>query len=94
MVADPMPTVGAVLLGALAFGCAVAGLFFFRFWRATADRFFAFFGVAFWLLGLHWMLLGLTDARYEYRPTLYLVRLAAFVTVLIAIIDKNRATRP
>jgi hypothetical protein len=83
----------AMLLGALALGCAMAGLFFFRFWRATSDRLFGFFGAAFWLLGLHWLLLGLTDPTYEYRPALYLVRLAAFVTVLIAIVDKNRAKR-
>jgi hypothetical protein len=91
---DVTGNVAVILLGALAFACAMAGLFFFRFWRATSDRFFALFGAAFWLLGLHWMLLGLTDARYEYRPALYLVRLAAFVTVLIAILDKNRAQRP
>lgn len=89
-----MHNLNALLLGALAFGCAIAGLFFFRFWRATRDRFFGAFGGAFWLLGLHWALLGLTDVSYEYRPMLYLIRLAAFVVVSIAIIDKNRARRP
>jgi hypothetical protein len=82
-----------MLFGALAFGSAMAGLFFFRFWRLTRDRLFGGFGAAFWLLSLHWTLLGLTDATYEYRPLLYLIRLAAFVMVLIAIVDKNRAGR-
>ena len=34
---------GPFLLGAIAMGCAVASLFFFRFWRNTRDRFFLLF---------------------------------------------------
>jgi hypothetical protein len=89
-----MANLGDLLSGALAFGSSVAGLFFFRFWRATRDRLLGCFAVAFWLLGLHWMLLGLTDPSYEHRPVLYVVRLAAFVMVLLGIIEKNRTERP
>jgi hypothetical protein len=88
-----MASLRATLLGALAFGSATAGLFFLRFWRLTRDRLFGCFAAAFWLLSLHWVLLGLTDDTYEYRPMLYLIRLAAFVMVLIAIVDKNRTGR-
>jgi hypothetical protein len=78
------------LLGAVTLGCALATLFFFRFWRTTGDRLFAFFALAFGVLGVHWALLAFTTPTYEHRPLLYLIRLAAFVLVLIAIADKNR----
>jgi membrane protein CcdC involved in cytochrome C biogenesis len=79
------------LLGVLAMACAAAGMFFLRFWRRTRDRLFAIFSAAFWLLGLNWVLLTFT-ARDETRfAALYLIRLAAFVLILLGIADKNRA---
>jgi uncharacterized membrane protein len=71
--------------------CCVAGLFFLRFWRRTGDRFFAFFSASFWLMGLHrlvLMLMRLTDS--EHVVAAYLIRLLAFVLILMAILDKNR----
>jgi hypothetical protein len=38
-----------VLTGAIAVGWLLAGLFFFRFWRHTRDRFFLWFALSFWL---------------------------------------------
>lgn len=78
------------LLGAVTLGCALVALFFLRFWRTTADRLFAYFAATFGLLAVHWALLALTAPTYEHRPLLYLVRLAAFVLVLVAVADKNR----
>jgi Family of unknown function (DUF5985) len=78
------------LLGAVVLACALAALFFLRFWRNTADRLFAGFAVTFALLAIHWTLVALTAPRDEHRPLFYLVRLAAFVTVLLAIVEKNR----
>lgn len=72
---------------------AVAGLFFLRFWRQTADRLFASFAAAFWLLSVHWIGLGLTSPQYEFRPLLYGIRLVASLLILAAIIDKNRVKR-
>ena len=80
----------AFLLGGVTLGCALLTLFFFRFWRTTGDRLFVFFALAFGLLGVHWAPLAFTTPTYEHRPLLYLVRLAAFLLVLIAIVDKNR----
>ena len=80
------------LLGMIVMACAAAGLFFLRFWRKTHDRLFAMFAVAFWVLGVNWLALAFTD-RDEVRTWLYTVRLAAFVLILIAIIDKNRPRR-
>lgn len=72
---------------------AVAGLFFFRFWRQTTDGLFAAFGAAFWLLGLHWLTLALTTPAEEFRPLLYLIRLLAFTVIIAAIVEKNRRKR-
>ena len=74
-------------LTALAF---TAGLFFVRYWKSTLDRFFLFFAVAFWALGANWALLVGRDPSDEYTPYFYLLRLLAFLLILVAIIDKNR----
>ena len=80
------------VLGALVMGCSVAGLFFLRFWRKTRDRLFAIFAGAFWLLGANWFALAFTEVD-EVKTWLYAVRLLAFILILFAIIDKNRAGR-
>jgi hypothetical protein len=72
---------------------AVAGLFFFRFWRQTSDRLFAAFALAFWLLSLQWLCLALTSPDYEFRPLLFGIRLIAFVLILVAVVEKNRTKR-
>jgi len=79
--------------GALAAGYGVAALFFFTFWRDTRDRLFGFFAAAFFLLALQRM--ALAWALIDQRDTsmYYVLRLAAFVLILIAIIDKNRTQR-
>jgi hypothetical protein len=77
------------LSGAVFALCCVAGMFFLRFWRKTRDRFFAFFAAAFGLMALHRVvMLGLSDN--EYLAEAYLIRLLAFVLILVAIVDKNR----
>ena len=78
------------VLTGLAFAC---GLFFLRYWRSTSDRFFLFFAIAFWALGANWALLAGRDPTYEYVPYFYLLRLFAFLLILVAIIDKNRRGR-
>ncbi len=70
--------------------CCVAGLFFLRFWRKTRDRFFAFFAASFWLMALHRLVMLMLRENREYVVTVYLIRLLAFVLILVAIVDKNR----
>ena len=83
------------ILGMVVMACAVAGLFFLRFWRRTRDRLFVMFAAAFWILGLNWMLLSFTEPEAETRRVLlYAIRLMAFALILIAIIDKNRKAAP
>ena len=78
--------------GVLAMASLVAALFFLRFWRATRERLFAFFSLSFLGLGATWLGLAIIDqpadeAQQEYA---YIVRLLAFVILIIGIIDKNR----
>ena len=80
----------ALILGMLVMAATIAGTFFLRFWRRTRDRLFAIFAVAFWLMGLNWLLLALF-AGDEIHSAVYAIRLLAFVLILLAIIDKNRA---
>jgi hypothetical protein len=89
-----MDTLIPFLSGAIAAGFLVAGLFFLRFWKRTGDGLFAAFAFAFWLLGLNQALLALANVTAEERTWLYLLRLAAFILILIAIWRKNaRASR-
>ena len=78
------------VFGVLTTLCFVCGLFFFRYWKSSSDRFFAFFGIAFWALGANWALLIGRDPSDEYTPYFYLLRLFAFLLILAAIVDKNR----
>ena len=71
---------------------AAVGAFFLRFWRRTRDRLFLIFALAFWLLGLNWLLLAFVQAD-ETRTWLYLLRLVAFCLIIYGIVDKNRATK-
>jgi uncharacterized membrane protein len=86
-------SINRFLLGALVMACFTAGLFFLRFWRKTHDRLFVIFALAFWLMGVNWLALSFTDPQAEFRPALYLIRLLAFVLILYAILEKNRAGR-
>ena len=79
--------------GMLTMGCLIVSLFFFRYWRASGDRLFAFFAVAFTLMSLNWLCLALIDPAFEARHVIYLVRLAAFMVMIVGIMDKNRASR-
>jgi hypothetical protein len=79
------------LLGMIVMGCLIGGLFFLHFWRKTRDRLFLVFAMAFWLLALNWFLLAATR-RDEDRPAIYLIRLLAFVLILIGCSISPRAS--
>jgi uncharacterized membrane protein len=79
-----------LLMGAIVTLSFVAALFFLRFWRDTGDRLFGIFSAAFLLLGITRILLALSRTQFEEHTHWYWVRLAAFVLILLAIIDKNR----
>lgn len=80
--------------GAAAMACAVASLFFLRYWRATRDRFFLFFLAAFFAFALNWVGLAVVQPSHESTHWFYLLRLVAFVLIIAAIVDKNRHAGP
>ena len=82
------------LSGVATAGAVGVGLCFLRLWRETRDRFFALFGVAFWVLALNWLVLVLVAPASEHRHYFYLIRLVAFLLILGAIVDKNRTKVP
>lgn len=82
-----------MLTGAVAMGWVAAGLFFFRFWRRTRDRFFLWFALSFWLEACNRVALGLTDATGEDAPGIYGLRIVAYGLILLAIWQKNRPGR-
>lgn len=86
-------TFQAFLRGALFMSCMVVGLLFARCWRATRDRLFLFFLASFWLLAAHWLALTVAAPPHETRHQLFLLRLAAFLSLIAGIIDKNRRSR-
>jgi hypothetical protein len=79
-----------MLMGAIAAGWLVAGLFFFRFWRQTRDRFFLWFALSFWLESANRVALGVWDGASEHSPWLYGVRVVAYGLILLAVWQKNR----
>ena len=78
------------LSGAVAMGFFVCGLFFVRFWRRTRDQLFLAFASSFCLLGLGQTILALANIPTEERGSIYLIRLAAFAIIIVAILYKNR----
>lgn len=86
------------LSGMFAATFMASGVFFLKFWFASRDRFFIFFAVACWLIGVERIaLLMISDGcgpatnTAEADSWVYLIRLLSFILILIAIIEKNRA---
>jgi uncharacterized membrane protein HdeD (DUF308 family) len=82
--------VNGLLSGALVALYAAIALFFLRFWTASRDRLFAMFALAFTVLAVQRLALSLTNGTMEDQSAFYLLRLAAFVIIVVAIVDKNR----
>jgi len=79
--------------GLIAMGFIVAALFFIRFWWRTRDDLFLAFGFAFVLMALNQGLPALLNVPREEQSPFYLLRLAAFILIIVAIIGKNMKRR-
>lgn len=79
-----------VLEGGIVVATLASGLFFFRFWRHTHDRFFLYFAGSFWLEGVNRIALAVLPHASEQEPLFYLVRLIAYGLIILAIWQKNR----
>jgi hypothetical protein len=83
------PTIAAYAAGLLSMGFLAVALFFLRFWRRTGDFLFACFAAAFVLMALNQAIPVLFDIPGEEQAGIYLFRLAAYATIIAAILAKN-----
>ena len=64
---------------------------FLSFWRQTGDRLFLLLAIAFGLMCTNTTLLAAINPSHESRHLIYILRLAAFLVIAAAIVDKNRS---
>jgi hypothetical protein len=83
------PVLSAFLAGMVTAGFLAAGLFFARFWVRSRDALFLSFSAAFWLLAANQGLATLVPEPESEESWYYLLRVAAFVLIAIAIVRKN-----
>jgi len=77
--------------GYLSLGYAVVSVFFLRFWRESGDRLFALFAAAFALLTVQRIALAGSIAFDQETTWAYVLRLLAFLLIIVAVVDKNRS---
>jgi len=80
--------------GMITMGFLVISLFFIKFWRRTRDLLFLAFAVSFSLLALNQGLAILIEIDRDERSYLYILRLIAFLIIIVAVIYKNSAFGP
>ncbi len=90
---NPSATLIGFVGGGLAMGYVVAAVFFLRFWRSSREGLFLAFAAAFGLMALAQVLPLLLGSGREGDGHVYLPRLAAFVTIIAAILIKNLPPR-
>lgn len=90
---QPDAIVAAFVAGALCAGFLAIGLFFLKFWRRTGEGLFAAFAVAFALLAANQAAPVVLDIPDEHLGYIYLLRLAAFVLIIAAVLRKNMVRR-
>ena len=84
---------GLLINGAIIMGYAVAALFFLKFWRRTRDGLFVAFAAAFLLMALTPLLTAALEVPREEQSPFYLLRLGAFLLIIVAIVAKSRGAR-
>jgi len=77
------------LLGVIAAACTTAGVFFLKFWKETSDTLFLAFAAFFLIEALSRVALLFFAKPNEGSPWIYLIRLAALLWILVAILRKN-----
>ena len=90
---QPDPNTVAFAAGALTLGWLAVGVFFLKFWRRTGDALFLAFAVAFALLATNQAVPVLFGIASEDQGYVYLLRLAAFVLIILAVLRKNFGRR-
>jgi hypothetical protein len=77
------------LSGMVTAGFMACGLFFARFWWRSKDTLFLAFAAAFWLLALNAALVVMVTRSDENKSWFYLLRVAAYLLIAIAVVRKN-----
>ncbi|MDP3803201.1 DUF5985 family protein [Brevundimonas sp.] len=77
--------------GAIIMGYAVAALFFLKFWRRTGDGLFLAFAAAFLLMAATPLLTIVMKVPREEQSPFYLLRLLAFLIIIVAVVAKSAA---
>ncbi len=77
------------LLGMISMASIIAALFFLRFWRATRDRLFILFALAFALEACNRAVFAYNGAQSENAVLYFSARLLFFLLILVAVVDKN-----
>jgi uncharacterized membrane protein HdeD (DUF308 family) len=81
--------VDGFLIGVIALSSMVAAVYFFKFWRKTGDSFFLLFATSFFIEGCNRTAVLSLSRPNEGSPYIYMVRLFAFLLILVAIVRKN-----
>ena len=84
-----MSNTAGILLGAIAATSFAIGLFFFKYWRSSRDRFYLLFSASFLIEGVNRASIGMGGLS-EYEPVHYAIRSFAYALIVIAIWNKNR----
>jgi zinc transporter ZupT len=79
-----------VATGAIIMGYTVAAVFFVKFWRRTRDFLFLAFAAAFLLMATTPLLTTWLEVPREEQSPFYLLRLLAFLIIIVAIVWKSR----
>lgn len=89
-----MSSLEGLVAGGLATGFLVLAAFFLRFWGRTRDGLFLAFSAAFALMAVNQALPVVLHIPQEDRGGIYLIRLAAFLLIIVAVVGKNLRRDP
>lgn len=87
------PSIVAFVGGLSTASYAIAGVFFLSFWRKTRDSLFMVFALAFGLMTLNQAVPVIMGIPREEQGGVYLLRAAAFILIIVAILAKNLSRR-
>ena len=88
-----MTPIAGFVGGLVTAGYLVVGLFFLKFWRRNRDGLFLAFACAFGLMAANSAVPVIFDIPSESQGKVYLLRLAAFTLIILAVLRKNLGPR-
>ena len=77
-----------ILAGGIMVSAWAIAVFFLRFWRKSHDRLFAYLASAFLLMGIE--RIAIIAIPNETHGLVYVIRLIAYLLIIMAIADKSR----